>query len=110
MKVLVLHYTHSEGYPPTINAIHSISQQVEKDMYQFEIEKLIGHPIDFAFVPVDYRLKTFSRLAMDYFIEKLTPTYLIPMHFAEEYDTIQHLKTESKTKVLKSKFPNSYIF
>ena len=30
MNVLVLHYTHPEGYPPTINAIHSISKQVNK--------------------------------------------------------------------------------
>ena len=30
MNVLVLHYTHPEGYPPTVNAIHSISKQVDK--------------------------------------------------------------------------------
>ncbi len=86
------------------------SQQQEKEMYQLEIEKLIGHAIDFAFIPVDYRLKTFSRLGMDYFIEKLAPSYVIPMHFAAEYDSIQHLKSKSKTKLIKSEYPNSYIF
>ena len=30
MNVLVLHYTHPEGYPPTVNAIHSISKKVDK--------------------------------------------------------------------------------
>jgi len=30
MNVLILHYTHPEGYPPTINAIHTISKQVDK--------------------------------------------------------------------------------
>lgn len=86
------------------------SQVHEKEIFQMEIEKIIGHAIDFAFVPVDYRLKTFSRLGMDYFIEKLSPKYLIPMHFAEEYESIQHLKTEAKTRIIKSEYPNSYIF
>ncbi len=85
-------------------------QEKEREIYQAEISSLVGHPIDFAFVPVDFRLKTFNRLGMDYFIEKLTPKYLIPMHFGNEYLSIQNLKTKSQTKLLKSEYPNSYIF
>lgn len=86
------------------------SQIEEKEMYQKEISLLEGREIDFAFVPVDYRLKTASRWAMDYFIEKLNPKYLIPMHFAEEYETIYHLKTDTHTQLIKSEYPNSYIY
>jgi len=86
------------------------SQIEERDMYHKELSLLEGQKIDFAFVPVDYRLKTANRWAMDYFIEKLNPKYLIPMHFAEEYETITHLKTKAETVLLKSEYPNSYIF
>lgn len=86
------------------------SQEHEKDIYQHEIEKLVGHPIDYAFVPVDYRLKTFNRLGMDYFIEKLKPKYLIPMHFGNEYQSIVDLKSKSDTQLIKSEQPNTYIF
>jgi UDP-N-acetylglucosamine:LPS N-acetylglucosamine transferase len=30
MNVLILHYTHPEGYPPTLNAINCIAKQVKK--------------------------------------------------------------------------------
>ncbi|MCH4888196.1 MBL fold metallo-hydrolase [Acidaminobacter sp. JC074] len=85
-------------------------QQEEQELYEREISELVGHPVDFAFVPVDHRLKTFHRLSMDYFIDKIGPKYLIPMHFGNEYQSIQHLKTKSKTKLIKSEYPNSYIF
>lgn len=86
------------------------SQIAEKEAYQGIIKEIVGLPIDFAFVPVDYRLKVHSRLAMDYFIEQLKPNYLIPMHFGKEYDSIQHLMTNTETKLLKPEYPNAYIY
>lgn len=85
-------------------------QASEKQQYFDEIALLKGEKIDFAFVPVDNRLKTASRYAMDYFIKTLKPKYLIPMHFGHEYETIRHIKTDSDTILIKSTNPNSSIY
>ena len=85
------------------------SQLSEEKQYKDEIKLLIGHDADYAFVPVDHRLKSANRLAMDYFIKKIKPKYLIPMHFANEYDTIRNIKSESETILLTASEPNSYV-
>lgn len=84
-------------------------QKSEADQYKGEIEALMGYEVDYAFVPYDYRLKEANRLAMDYFIKKINPKYLIPMHFANEYHTLSHLRTESNTILLGADKPNSYV-
>jgi L-ascorbate metabolism protein UlaG (beta-lactamase superfamily) len=84
-------------------------QLSEKMQYQSEIQRLKGLKINYAFVPVDYRLKTANRYAMDYFIEILKPENLIPMHFADRYDSVKNLTTNSKTKLIISQSRNSYI-
>lgn len=85
-------------------------KEAEKIQFQTEINRLIGLPIDFAFVPVDPRLNKHNRLAMDYVIETLKPKYLIPMHFGTQYDSIHDIETDSDTILLKSKSANSFIY
>lgn len=85
-------------------------QENEKKQYFEEIALLEGEKIDFAFVPVDNRLHSANRYAMDYFIKNLNPKYLIPMHFGHEYETIRYLETDSDTILIKSNYPNTSIY
>lgn len=65
------------------------SEDEKKKMeYAFkgEIEKLIGYDIDIAFFPVDPRLEENYYLGGEYFIKKLTPKNLFPMHFGDNYE------------------------
>ncbi|MBN2795898.1 MAG: MBL fold metallo-hydrolase [Clostridia bacterium] len=66
----------------------------EKRQYEEEIKELLGEKIDYAFVPVDPRLKEGSRFAMDYFIEKLHPNVFIPIHFGSQYEFIQTIEAK----------------
>lgn len=86
------------------------TQEHERKIFQDEVAKIQGTSVDFAFVPVDYRLGSYHRLAMDYFIEKLKPRYIIPMHFGSHYESVQSLTTASDTKLLISSKENTYIY
>ncbi|NTW70761.1 MAG: MBL fold metallo-hydrolase [Eubacteriaceae bacterium] len=59
--------------------------EVEARDFKKVIDKIAGNSIDYAFVPVDPRLKEFGYLAGNYFIEKLKPKFFIPMHSFGEY-------------------------
>ncbi len=82
--------------------------QREKD-YKFEVDKLIGTPIDIAFVPVDPRLEKNFHLAGEYFINTLKPDYFFPMHFGDNYEYnkrfIEKMKN-SDTKIFNLKYGN----
>lgn len=74
----------------------NISPEAEERDFKAEITKLedsIGsHQIDIAFVPVDSRLGGSAYRAAEYFIDKLHPAVLIPMHFWEDFTVIKTLK------------------
>lgn len=59
--------------------------------------------INVAFFPIDPRLEERCFLGAKYFIDKITPNFLIPMHFYENFDFILKIKKEflnNKTKIL----------
>ena len=64
-------------------------QEAEKIAFQNEIDKLPKDPIDLAFVPVDPRLGDASSLAAHYFIDKLRPKYLVPIHFHADFQVMK---------------------
>lgn len=55
--------------------------KAEKD-FKDEIEKLKNERIDIAFFPVDPRLEKNYSAGAEYFMDKIKPQYLIPMHFS----------------------------
>ncbi|QSX07429.1 MBL fold metallo-hydrolase [Alkalibacter rhizosphaerae] len=75
----------------------------EEADFKAEIEKIKGLPIDFAFVPVDPRLKEHGLLAANHFAKILGPTYLIPMHSFGEYEYYENLESRldlGRTKLI----------
>ena len=61
-------------------------EEMERD-FKAEVSKLKGSKIDLAFFPVDPRLGDAFSKGGEYFIEELSPTHLIPMHFGDNYET-----------------------
>ncbi|TCK92894.1 L-ascorbate metabolism protein UlaG (beta-lactamase superfamily) [Natranaerovirga hydrolytica] len=71
--------------------------------FKDEVAK-IDESIDIAFFPVDQRLEHNYSLGGQYFIEKIQPTYFIPMHFGDHYDTTDRFYNEvkaSSTRIFK---------
>jgi len=64
-------------------------QEAEKIAFQNEIAKIPKEPLDLAFVPIDPRLGDASFLAANYFIDKLRPKYLIPIHFHTDFQVMK---------------------
>ncbi len=64
-------------------------QERERIDYQREISKLYNHSIDLAFVPVDPRLGNASHLAANYFIDKIRPRYLVPIHLRTDFEMMK---------------------
>lgn len=54
--------------------------------FKAEIAKLKDETVDIAFFPVDPRLGDAFGMGGEYFINEISPTYLIPMHFGDNYD------------------------
>lgn len=50
-----------------------------------EMKKLQGQQIDIAFFPVDRRLEENFAMGAEYFIKKMQPKLLVPMHFGEDF-------------------------
>jgi L-ascorbate metabolism protein UlaG (beta-lactamase superfamily) len=88
-------------------------QAQEANDYIIEINKLLGQAIDFAFVPVDPRLKEHAYLAANYFIETLHPKFLLPMHAFGEYSFYSNLQNHLKmhsTTLIKVVDKNQIVF
>jgi L-ascorbate metabolism protein UlaG (beta-lactamase superfamily) len=64
--------------------------------FKEEIGKIKGEQIDFAFFPVDPRLKQKNSSGAEYFIREIGPRYLIPMHFWDDYDSIRKFTVKMK--------------
>jgi Predicted Zn-dependent hydrolases of the beta-lactamase fold len=71
--------------------------------FKDEIRKIEEETVDIAFFPVDQRLEHNYCIGAKYFIEKLKPKYLIPMHFGDNYETTVRFNKEIRdcsTKVI----------
>lgn len=66
-----------------------------EDWFKAEVDRIVGEKIDVAFFPVDQRLEHNYCVGAKYFINKLSPKYLIPMHFADVYETTAKFKLEA---------------
>ncbi|MDP4090998.1 MAG: MBL fold metallo-hydrolase, partial [Bacillota bacterium] len=64
--------------------------------FKDEISRLEGEKVDIAFFPVDPRLEHNYCMGAKYFIDKLKPEILFPMHFGNSYKTTVKFKEEVK--------------
>jgi L-ascorbate metabolism protein UlaG (beta-lactamase superfamily) len=91
------------------------AEEIEKADRSFkeEVEKILGEKIDIAFFPVDPRLEhNYSKGGL-YFIEKLKPKYLVPMHFWGNFDVCSKFKSEAggaSTEVMEIRKRGQSIF
>lgn len=81
------------------------AEEIEKaeTWFKSEIRQIEGENIDIAFFPVDQRLEHNYCVGAKYFIEKLRPKTLIPMHFRSDYNTTKIFAKEVEgcgTKVI----------
>lgn len=60
--------------------------------YRRQIRKLIGQPINVAFVPMDPRLGSHQWDSMDYFLKNTDAEYVFPMHMWQDYSGIAAYK------------------
>ncbi len=56
----------------------------EKD-FKAIVNKIIGKEIDIAFIPVDPRLGEYCYQAGEFFVNKVKPKMIVPMHFGNHY-------------------------
>ncbi len=56
--------------------------------YKQVIDKLSTKKIDLAFVPVDPRLEENYYLAGEYFLEKVKPGVMVPIHMGDDYSIV----------------------
>lgn len=77
----------------------STPKELTEDRQKFidEMEKIKIEHLDVAFFPVDPRLKEYGYLGGEYFIQKMKPTMLIPMHFGEDYEYIKEFERKMKS-------------
>ena len=61
-------------------------QKQEEINFKEEIAKIKNENIDIAFIPVDPRLKEYYYLAGEYFIQKVAPDYMVPIHFSNNFE------------------------
>ncbi|MPW24964.1 MBL fold metallo-hydrolase [Alkalibaculum sp. M08DMB] len=66
--------------------------KIEESSFKKEVELLKDESIDFAFIPVDPRLKEHAYLAINYFITVVKPKYVIPMHSFGDYNFYKGLE------------------
>lgn len=93
-----------------------IDPAAEEADYKAEIQKILetvgDHSIETAFVPVDPRLGRSATKAAAYFIEKLHPQMLVPMHFWNDFSVITRMKrcvSGSGTRILEFSDRNQII-
>lgn len=80
--------------------------------YKRHIENLSKFKTDIAFVPADPRLGSAFDYSVKYFIEKIKPDILIPMHFWDDYSVIKKLLQEDAgdVNILDINKENSVIY
>ena len=85
---------------------------MEKD-FKEEISKIKNFPIDIAFFPVDPRLENAFSLGAEYFINEISPKYLIPMHFGDNFSTTKdfiHKMDNINTNIVEITHRNQIIY
>jgi L-ascorbate metabolism protein UlaG (beta-lactamase superfamily) len=61
-------------------------RKAAEENFKYEIEKILNQQVDIAFFPVDPRLEEFYYIGAEYFIQKVKPEILVPMHFGDNLD------------------------
>ncbi|HHY28502.1 MAG TPA: MBL fold metallo-hydrolase [Desulfitobacterium dehalogenans] len=81
-------------------------------MFKEEIAKIKEERIDIAFFPVDPRLEQYYSIGAEYFIQEINPQVLVPMHFGEDYKSVQSFvekMASSSTEILGIPQSNQYF-
>lgn len=79
----------------------SEEQKREELDFKREIGYVLGEEIDIAFIPVDPRLEEFYYLAGEYFVQKVHPKLLVPIHFREDFSVCKKFADKIKTTPVK---------
>lgn len=82
-----LNWWHWEGEPEEENRLMG-------ENYRKQIDRLIGRPVDLAFIPVDPRLEDQYLWGLDYFMKTVGAQKVFPMHFGNEYGIFERLRTD----------------
>ncbi len=101
-----LNWWHWEGETEEYN------REMEKE-YKRHIQNLSKFKVDITFVPADPRLGYAYDYSVKYFIEKIKPDVLIPMHLWDNYSIIKKLLNEysgADTKIVDIDTENSVIY
>ena len=69
-----------------------------KQQYTSEIDKIRGVNVDIGFVPVDTRLGDKYILAIDYLMRSVDIKHIFPMHFWQDYRIFDLMKGDIRTK------------
>ena len=74
-----------------------------KEQYTSEIDKIKGLNVDIAFVPVDTRLEDKYILAIDYIMRNVDIKKVFPIHFWEDYRVFKFLEEDYRTEEYRDK-------
>ena len=71
-----------------------------ESIFKQELKHLEGIPIDIAFIPVDPRLESSYSRSLKYFSKHIADpnTYILPMHFADNYSVFDQLQNDQLLK------------
>ncbi|RNC63172.1 MAG: hypothetical protein AWM53_01558 [Candidatus Dichloromethanomonas elyunquensis] len=81
--------------------------------FKEEISRMKGENVNIAFFPVDSRLEHYYCIGADYFIQEISPAYLIPMHFGDDLQTpmkYAKIMEKSPTKVISVSKPGQEFY
>ena len=68
-----------------------------KNQYTSEIDKIKNLKVDVGFVPVDVRLEDKYILAIDYLMKNVEVKYIFPMHFWQDHKVYEYLIKDERT-------------
>lgn len=80
-----LHWWHWEGE-------EKVFLQYQERIYKSQIDKLKERKIDVAFVVLDSRLSEGIFWGIDYFMNHVNASYVVPMHLWQKYEVIHQYK------------------
>jgi len=91
-----LNWWHWDGQEEIIN-------EYQKTTYTRQIDKLKDKKIDVAFVVIDSRLETALFWGIDYFMNHVDATHVIPMHLWQKYHLITQYKELEESKMFEER-------
>lgn len=96
-----LHWWHWEGE-------EQVFLQYQERIYKAQIDKLKDRNVDVAFVVLDSRLSHGIFWGIDYFLNHVNASYVIPMHLWQKYSLIEQYKKMPQTQAFRERIIDIY--